>query len=363
MTMRQLARFFAYKPLLSWGRAFTTATLPGFSVYNSLMGLIETAVYGRQIDRLTIDKPPLFVIGHWRSGTTLLHNLLAQDPQFTFPNMYQVLFPNHFLVTETVTTKLTASLVPRTRPMDNLPAGWKIPQEEDIGLAIQTCLSPYMLMADPDRDDKVRRLWDLQMITPEEKKLWQREYTRFVKKVTLRDPQRRQLVLKSPVNTLRIPALLELYPDAKFVYIYRNPFDVFNSAVHLRRTMFRENSLGFPVLRDIEDSIYWVMEFTSRTYNRDKALLPPGRLHEVRYEDLEQDPVGGLEQIYSTLNLDGFERLREIVEPQVPELKRFKKNEYKYDRAKMDEAYERLRYLFDVYGYPHPAEQYETVAA
>ncbi|MEZ6068470.1 MAG: hypothetical protein R3B90_22770 [Planctomycetaceae bacterium] len=80
-------------------------------------------------------------------GTTLLHNLLAQDPDYTCPNMYQVIFPNHFLLTEKVIGAATSWMVPSKRPMDNVPAGWHMPQEEDIALAILTCLSPYMLVA------------------------------------------------------------------------------------------------------------------------------------------------------------------------------------------------------------------------
>lgn len=362
MTVRQLARFFRYGPLLSWRRSLTTATLPGMAVYNSVMALAEKAVYGTQLRSMTIDKTPLFVIGHWRSGTTLLHNLLAQDPQFCYPNMYETLFPNHFLLTENVSTKLTASLVPQTRPMDNLPAGWSIPQEEDIAMAILTCVSPYMIMAHPDREERIDTFFDLQGLPPAQLRDWKQEYMTFLKKVSLRSPDRR-LVVKSPVNTLRIPVLLDLFPDAKFVFIYRNPFDVWNSSVHLRRTVFRENCLGFPKLDGLETAISNIMDRTSETYQRDKALLPPGRLHEVKFEELEQDPVGELAKVYSALNLEGFSQLEKILEPQVPELKRFKKNKFKYDREHLDAIYERHRPLFDLYGYPHPAEQYETAAA
>ncbi len=361
MTLRQLWKLHKYGTLLSWNKALTTASLPFSGLYNSIMAGVENLVYGRRLQELKIEKTPLFVIGHWRSGTTLLHNLLAQDPQFNFPTMYQVVFPNHFLVTEKVTTKLTAALVPSSRPMDNLPAAWDIPQEEDIGMAILTLISPYMLMAQPDRDDLVRRFWDLKLLTPEEKAFWMEQYLLFLKKCSVRDPRR--LVLKSPVNTLRIQILLEMFPDAKFVYIYRNPFNVFNSAVHLRRTMFPQNCLGNPHLNDVEDSIFWVQEHTYRTYQQDKSLIPEGHLHELRFEDLEQDPVGELEKIYTNLNMDGFDALKAIIEPQVPSLRKYKKNSFQYDRAKMDMVYDRLRFVFEQYGYPHPAEELESVAA
>lgn len=361
MTLRQLGRLVAYGPVLHWKRALQILTLPGAGVYNSLMGLAEQAIYGRRVAQTQITQPPLFVIGHWRSGTTLLHNLLAQDPQFNCPNMYQCVFPNHFLLTESVVTKLTGWLLPKSRPMDNMPATWDVPQEEDIALAILTCLSPYMLCAQPDRNDRVRPLWDLQLLSDEELARFKSAYLTFLKKVTFDD--HRQLVLKSPANTLRIPLLRELFPQAKFVYIHRNPFDVLNSAVHLRRAMFRENSLGMPHLSDITEAVYWVQEFTFKTYERDKRLLGPGELHEVRFEDLEQDPLGEIQKVYETLNLDGWDKLRAILEPQVPSLRRYKKNEFRYSRAAAEECYQRLKPLFDHNGYENPAAQYEAVAA
>ena len=40
---------------------------------------------------------PVFILGHWRSGTTLLHGLMAQDDQFAYPRIYQVSNPHSFL--------------------------------------------------------------------------------------------------------------------------------------------------------------------------------------------------------------------------------------------------------------------------
>lgn len=361
MTLSQMAKLAAYGPILHWSKALRLLTLPGLGLYNSVMSLIERAVYSRKIESVQFRQPPVFVIGHWRSGTTLLHNLIAQDPQFNFPNLYECVFPNHFLVSEKINTKLTGWMLPESRPMDNMPARWDVPQEEDIALAILTCLSPYMLCARPDRNDLVRGLWDLSLLSEGELATWKAAYMRFMKKVTLGDP--RQLVVKSPANTLRIPILRSLFPDAKFVYIYRNPLDVFHSTIHMRKAMFRENSLGVPHLKGIEDDVYWLQEYTHRTYERDKQSLPPGSLHELRFESLEQDPVGELAQVYEKLGLDGWDHLEAILTPQVPALRRYKKNEFKYSLTAATDCYNRLHALFDHHGYEHPARQYEAAKA
>src|SRR5678816_885369 len=69
------------------------------SAQNSAMKWIEDVRYGASVRDANV-LPPLFVLGHWRSGTTHLHNLLAVDDRFAFPNNYQALFPHAFLSME-----------------------------------------------------------------------------------------------------------------------------------------------------------------------------------------------------------------------------------------------------------------------
>ena len=79
-----------------WGRAaiITLASIP-----NTLFSWWENLCYGRKV-RNTRVAPPVFILGIWRSGTTHLHNLLAQDDRFAYANTYQVFYPHTFLTTE-----------------------------------------------------------------------------------------------------------------------------------------------------------------------------------------------------------------------------------------------------------------------
>jgi omega-hydroxy-beta-dihydromenaquinone-9 sulfotransferase len=113
-------------------------SIAALSVMNSFYEACERQLYSRRVEQTEVTHPPIFVLGHWRSGTTLLHNLLTLDPQLTFPNLYQVMFSGHFLLTETVGSALTGWMLPRTRPMDNVPAGWKHSQEDEIALLLRT---------------------------------------------------------------------------------------------------------------------------------------------------------------------------------------------------------------------------------
>ena len=70
--------------------AFRTVSVPGWE---------EPALWRKDSGTRRFDAP-LFILGIWRSGTTHLHNLFAQDDRFAFANNYQVCFPRTFLTME-----------------------------------------------------------------------------------------------------------------------------------------------------------------------------------------------------------------------------------------------------------------------
>jgi hypothetical protein len=67
---------------------------------NVIAGAAQRVRYGRLIDETWIDQPPVFIIGHWRSGTTYLHELMHLDSRFVSPTTYQCFAPHHFLLTQ-----------------------------------------------------------------------------------------------------------------------------------------------------------------------------------------------------------------------------------------------------------------------
>ena len=77
-----------------WHRA---AVITLMSVLNSLAARNDERRYSHEITRTVIDEPPLFILGHWRTGTTFLHNLLSRDPRFAYPNLFEILHPGSFL--------------------------------------------------------------------------------------------------------------------------------------------------------------------------------------------------------------------------------------------------------------------------
>ena len=351
-------RLLLSRPPMHWTSLPRMASITALSVLNSWYDLWESAVLGGVIARQKIEKPPLFILGHWRSGTTLLHNLMTLDQQFTYPNLYQVMYPGNFLLTERIVTRLTGWVLPETRPMDNIPAGWDLPQEDEMALLNLTLMSPYLMLAHQGAPEKTCRFFDLKQLTRDERRQWQDAFLTFVKKLTIRS--NKPIILKSPSHTFRIPVLLELFPDARFVYIYRDPYAVFSSGMHLRRTLFRENGLGKPNFEGMEEEVLQVYSDCIDTYERTKHLIPPGRLYELKFEELEADPLGQLHKVYDAIGLEGWGQVEPVIRNELPALSKYRKNEFNLDPATMRLVYSRWQKSFEIYGYPSRLEEPAT---
>ena len=201
---------------------------------NSVGARIERGRFGRRIDATQV-QPPLFILGHYRSGTTHLHNLLALDPQFAAPTFFQALNPHTFLTTERWAAPVADRLVVRRRYQDEVALGAGVPTEDEIALGTMTGLSPYLGWYFPRGRADYDRYLTFRGVPDEEVARWGHALTTFLKKLTLR--YGRPLVLKSPPHTARIRLLLGLFPDARFVHIHRDPYDVFRSTRHMIRAV------------------------------------------------------------------------------------------------------------------------------
>ncbi|HAD60943.1 MAG TPA: hypothetical protein DCG12_17015 [Planctomycetaceae bacterium] len=352
MTCSGLWRFMRSRPLLHWSRLHRILSLPFSAVYNSAMKLVEGMLYGRKVRETKIEHPPVFVIGYWRSGTTFLQNLLSRDPQFQHLGLYRALFPWHFLLTEKLVTRLTAKLLPTNRPMDNINVHWDSPQEDDLPLCIMSLLSPIHLLVRPHDQGTFWRTLDFDKLPAEEVSRWKNSLSLLMKKLTFASGKR--IMMKSPYHLFHVPTLLEMYPDARILYIHRNPYNVFRSTMHLRRRMIEENTLGRLIMDGSEEAVIGSYRLGFEHYEKTKHMIPEGHHHAICYEDLEKDPIGVLRGAYEGLSLPGFENLEQALLPEVESLKRYKKNVFDDDPYWVNKVYEDLKDIFEQYGYERP---------
>lgn len=321
------------------------ALVTAASVGNSALGLVQAFAYGRRVARTPIPHAPVFILGHWRTGTTLLHELFARDPRLAYPTTYDCFAPPHFLLTRHWLPRLISRLAPSRRPMDAMAAGLDHPQEDEIALCLLGEPSPYERVGFPNRPTAGGL--DL---TPAAARRWKRTFYQFVQALTLANGGRR-LALKSPPHTARVPILLEMFPDARFVYLVRDPFVVYPSTLHLWRVLFAANGLQKPNWEALPEFVLRTFTTLYSKLEEARPLVPPGRLHDLRFEDLIRDPLARLEELYRALDLGDFEPARPHVEAYLAAVKGYETSRHLLTPEERQTIRQRWGEVIDRYGY------------
>lgn len=326
------------------------------TVGNMALRWVQENLHGARVRATELVAPPVFVLGHWRTGTTLLHELLVLDPRHTSPTTLQCFVPNHFLLSEAFFKRYGTVLIPDRRPMDNMAAGWDRPQEDEFALCLLGLPSPYFDVAFPNRPPTYPGSLDLSGLTPHQLAHWKRTFVRFLKALTYRDPRR--LVLKSPPHTARVPVLLDLFPDARFVHIVRDPYVVFPSTVNLWRSLGKKH--GLQAVRDegrIREKVFTEFRVVYDRLEEAKPRIPKGRFCELRYEELVKNPVPELRRVYEALDLGDFEAVRPRLEEFARGMADYETNKYQFTDADRAEVDARWGDVIRRYGYGGSAER------
>lgn len=331
---------------LRWPMAFLITPC---SVFNSVMARIQNARHGKKILATKIDQPPIFIIGHWRSGTTHLHELMVLDERFGFPTTYECMAPHHYLLTEWFFRAYANFLLPKKRPMDNMAAGWKRPQEDEFALCNLGVPSIYTRIAFPNDPPEYLNTLDIRELPANERKRWGDALYRFVQTLTY-DKQKR-IILKSPPHTGRIEELARLFPGAKFIHIARSPYDVFPSTRRLWPSLDEVQGLQFPKNKHLDEFVFSAFEKMYRGYFDQCSSLGADQLYEIRYEELVRDPVGEVRRIYEVFDLGDFESVREKLEAYVQSQEGYEKNKHTLEPGIKAEIRRRWSEYIKRYGY------------
>jgi len=161
----------------------------------------------------------------------------------------------------------------------------------------------------------------------------------------------KRILLKSPTHSFRINLLLEMFPKAKFVCLYRNPYNVYSSTRHLWTKLLANNKLQERELYDLHELILTRYIKLFNKLESDKRLIPSGQYYELRFEDLENEPIKTMNQIYSELDLGDFTHLRLILEQYIKKQGNYKKNVYFLSEKTKKVIAENWGPAFRAYGY------------
>jgi hypothetical protein len=303
----------------------------------------EGLMWKRRIRNVKMTKPPVFIIGFWRSGTTLLHNLLSLMPGASYITTYQTVFPDLLLSHSWWFKPIIGKFWPTHRPFDDVKMGMDLPQEEEIALANLQEVSFYNFLYFPKDFERFYEK-ELFMKDLEEYKIsrWKAAYVKMIRKSFL-NVKGDRFISKSPSNMARIGKLLEVFPDARFVFIYRNPYktvESFYRFFHEVLPAVQVQTSHDELSRERVARIYTDM---INRYFSERNKIPEKNLLEIRFEEFSKDIQGGLEQIFKKFDLEGFEET-------LPEFKEHLENQSEIKQSRYEVTPETIRWVNEYAG-------------
>jgi hypothetical protein len=325
--------------------------ITGCAAFNSSLAVLQKHFFDDRIKAARLKGPPVFIIGHWRSGTTLMHELISMDPRYAFPSNFDAFLPHHFLVSRSILYPLIKMLMPSKRPMDNMALNVSSPQEDDFALCAYGAPTPYRRIAFPNESNNDHLQLNFDSVDEETQAEVRQAMTRFLKTLTVR--YGKPLVLKSPPHTGRLKQLAEWFPDAKFIHMSRDPDSLVLSTMRLWRLLDDVNGFQLPKYDDQQLKSY-VFEckdqmYTSYFQNRDS--LPSNRIAEVKFEDLVANPIATVGAVYDQLELHDFSDVRPKIESYFDQKRGHKKNKFSIDETLKQEIATRWGEYREAFGY------------
>ena len=250
-------------------------------------------------------REPLFIVGLPRSGTTLLHILLAADPAHRAPLTWEVMSPSP------PTSKDRDQRI-RQAARNLAMLHWLAPTFESVhatGAELpQECVS---LMSPTFMSDQFDTMYNV----PSYREWFFNQDLRPAYEFHRRSLQHLQFrksaerwVLKAPAHMFAAPTLLSIYPDARFVQIHRDPIEAVasvSSLVTILRRVFSDDVDPIQIGRDAMS--YWAQAL--KTFLRVRDQLPAERVRDLRYDDVRRDPIGAARGVYQHF---GWSLSREI---------------------------------------------------
>lgn len=271
---------------------------------------LQSLLWGRALSRLELPDDPVIVIGHWRSGTTYLHQLMSADPGAATARNVLTVAPQAALVLKPLIGRVLGRVMTATRPIDAVPWSACDPQEDEIGLARLTVDSHMAGVAFPQ--DYLRHFHRCTLSTTRH---FQQQLLHFTRITWAHDGEgKRHLLIKNPAHSARVPLLLDLFPRARFVLMKREPADAVRSL-----TLVKQKLADLVGLQPAPDQHRQVEETAMahrlllEAFESARPMIPAGQLVEVEFDDLTSSPLAAVERIYRELSIDGWNQARDAI--------------------------------------------------
>jgi hypothetical protein len=324
-----------------------------FSFIGTLFHFIDKIYFKRKVEKYNFKESPVFILGHWRSGTTLLHNLLTLDPLAGYVTTYHAVFPNN-LRSKWLFKTFMRVFMPKVRPGDQVKISINFPQEDEYALSNLTRYSFYHTFYFPTHYRKFYQQAVMFKSLPEDlKDNWKLNYQKLIIKALINTSGERA-ILKNPVNTGRVIQLLDIFPNAKFIFLIRNPVIVYLSTKKFFSQLFPTLNLEKFNANDIQDMIIDTYEQLLKDYLSDKQYLNTNSIIEIRYEEFEMNPLAVIQEIYKRFSFRNFEQLGTVFMEYLKTQKTHKRFAYSIHPHELDMVVKKLDFAMKYWNYEVP---------
>jgi len=218
-------------------------------------------------------------------------------------------------------------------------------------LCTSTFLSTHMARHFPNNRDEYKKYLTMKEANEDEKTLWKSALDMFARKILFHYGTDDILLFKAPPNTAKIKLILELYPDARFIHIYRNPFHVFQSVLHMERKSLPLCAYQKITEDGLKDFIIWRYKAMYDSFLEDKNDIPEKQFTELSFEELVKNRVAAIEKIYKDLQMEGFESTRPELEKYVYSISDYQKNRYSLSKEDRELVRNEWKRFIDHWGY------------
>lgn len=319
------------------------------SIVHDLMGrleMVDCRKLNPEIDQEEV-KPPLFISGLPRTGTTVLYNLLAQDPRHRAPLGWEVIYPCPPPETETY---LSDSRIEKARAryaqVDKLapnlqaihPIGAQLPEECSTITAREFQSRNYDYVFDVPSYYH----W---YVNRSQVDVYE-AHRRYLQHLQFRAKGERWL-LKAPQHLPFIADLFRVYPNAEVIFTHRAPTAVMpsmSSLIYQMRFLTQRSASPARVGREQLDRWGWALDrcLAARDEMPDKAP----QIADLKFDDFMQDPLAAVERIYERFGWPIDDRIRDRMRAFLEENPRGKHGTHRYTlemfHLSPDEVNERL---------------------
>ena len=318
-------------------------------LWASLFKMRKNQKFGKILKNHPVPRNPVFIIGHWRTGSTFLHQLMDLDDQFAAPTVFQVSIPDSFLVSRKYYEPVMSRVMRARRPMDNVKLGFDEPQEDEYALLKLTLDSPLVKLIFPESPDYFLKGYENFNPSPEGQGKWEKEMLNFCRKLDYASGKR--IIFKNPFHSMRIQLLIKMFPDARFIHIHRHPYKVVPSTINMWNIVGKQNRLKkrwkAPEVKD-------VVSLLDKMYDKvqkDLSDLNENFWYEIQFEQFEKNPKTELQKMYNHFNWDFTSNFETGLESKLASLKDYKKNKYSISEKEKELIYKLLKKQFAHYNY------------